>query len=157
MAKRESRELVKTEPAARIPVMRDMDRWFEDFFGRPFPSIMPRFAIQEAEFIPAIDIYEEGNDVIVKAELPGMKKEDIDISLSEDTITLSGEKKAEHKIEKRGFYRYESSYGSFCRSMTLPSDVQPEKVKAEFKNGVLEVRMPKTEEAKKKERKIKID
>jgi HSP20 family protein len=157
MAKRESRELVKTEPTHRFPVSWDMDKWFEDFFRRPFPSVMPRLVVEEMEFSPAIDIYEEEHDVVVKAELPGMKKEDIDISLTEDSITVAGEKKAEHKVEKKNFYRYESSYSSFCRTMALPSDVQPEKVKAEFKNGVLEIRMPKTEEAKKKGIKVKID
>jgi len=157
MAKRESRELVKTEPPARFPVSWDMDRWFEDFFRRPFPSMMPRLAMEEVEFSPVVDIYEEDKDVVVKAELPGMKKEDIDISLTRDTITLSGEKKMEKKTEKKGYYRYESSYGSFCRSMALPADVQTDKVKAEFKDGVLEIRMPKTEEAMKKEVKIKIE
>ena len=157
MAKRASRELVKTEPTHRFPVSWDMDKWFEDFFHRSFPSVMPRLAVEEMEFSPAIDIYEEENDVVVKAELPGIEKEDIDISLTEDSITVAGEKKAEHKVEKKNFYRYESSYGSFCRTMALPSDVQPDKVKAEFKNGVLQIRMPKTEEAKKKGIKVKID
>ncbi len=157
MAKKESRELVKTEPTMRFPVSWDMDKWFEDFFRRPFPSAMPRFSIEEVEFSPAIDIYEEENDVVLKAELPGMKKEDIDISLTDDTITISGEKRAEHKTERKNFYRYESSYGSFCRTMSLPSDIRQDKVKAEFKDGVLEVRMPKTEDAKKKQVKIKID
>ena len=160
MAKRESRDLVKTEPSHRLPVSRDMDKWFEEFFRRPFapfPSVMPRLAMEEMEFSPNIDIYEEENDVVVKAELPGMKKEDIEISLTEDSITVAGEKKAEHRVEKKNFYRFESSYGSFSRTMSLPSDIQTDKVKAEFKNGVLEIRMPKTEEAKKKEIKVKID
>jgi HSP20 family protein len=158
MAKKESRELVKTEPTARFPVSWDMEKWFEDFFRRPFPSMMARpWTIEEMEFSPAIDIYEEENDVVVKAELPGMKKEDLDISLSEDAITIAGEKKSEHKTERKGFYRHESSYGSFCRTMALPVDVQTDKVKADFKDGILEIRLPKTEEAKKKEVKIKIE
>lgn len=157
MAKRESRGLVKAEPSGRFPVSWDMDRWFEDFFRRPLSSIMPRFPMEEAEFSPAVDVYEEGKDVVVKAELPGMKKEDIEINLTRDTITLSGEKKQEKKTEKKGYYRYESSYGSFRRSMDLPVDVQTDKVKASFKDGVLEIRMPKTEEAIKKEVKIKIE
>lgn len=154
MAKKESRELAKAEPVSRFAVTWDIDRWFEDFFRRPFPAVTPRFAFEEAEFTPAIDIYEEENDVVVKAELPGMKKEDIDIRLDGDTITIAGDKKAERKSERKGFYRYESSYGSFCRTMALPTDVQYDKVKAEFKDGILEIRMPKTEEAR--ERGIKI-
>ena len=157
MAKKEPKEVAKVEPAARFPVAWDMDRLFEDFFRRPFlSSLMPRLSI-EKEFSPAVDIYEEKNDVVVKAELPGMKKEDIDITLNEDTITIAGEKKTEHRTEKKNIYRHESSYGSFCRTMTLPAEVQGEKVKAVFKDGVLEIRLPKTEEAKKKERKVKID
>lgn len=156
MAKRESRELAKAEPT-RLPISWDMDRWFEDFFRRPFASIIPRMLAEKEEFSPAVDLYEEGNNVIVKAELPGMKKEDVEISLTEDTITISGEKKSEQKVEKKDYYRYESSYGSFCRTISLPSDVKQDQVKASFRDGILEVRMPKTEEARKKEIKIKID
>jgi HSP20 family protein len=157
MAKKASKELAKTEPATRFPVTWDMDRLFEDFFRRSFgPSVMPRLSVDQAEFNPAIDIYEEKNDVVVKAELPGIKKEDIDITLDADTITIAGEKKTEHKTEKKNIYRYESSYGSFCRTMPLPAEVQGDKVKAAFKDGILEIRLPKTEEAKKKQRKVKI-
>ena len=157
MARRESRELVKPEPAARLPISWDMDRWFEDFFRRPFASAMPRIWTETEEFSPAIDVFEEGNDVVVKAELPGMKKEDIEISLTEDVLTLSGEKRSEKKVERKDYHRYESTYGSFCRTIGLPSDVKQDQVKASFKDGVLEIRMPKTEEARKKETKIKIE
>ena len=156
MARRESRELAKTEPVSRLPISRDMDRWFEDFFRRPFAS-MPRVWTETDEFSPAIDVYEEGSDVVVKAELPGMKKEDIEISLTEDILTLSGEKKTEKKVEKKDYHRYESTYGSFCRTIGLPSDVKRDQVKASFKDGVLEIRMPKTDEARKKETRIKIE
>jgi HSP20 family protein len=94
---------------------------------------------------------------VVKAELPGMKKEDIDVSLTEDTITISGEKKKEEKIEKKDYYSLERSYGSFKRSFSLPAEVQTEKASAKFKDGVLEIRIPKTEEAKKKEKKVLIE
>jgi len=94
---------------------------------------------------------------VVKAELPGMKKEDIDISLTEDTITLSGEKRKEEKVEKKDYYSLERSYGSFKRSFSLPAEIQTEKASAKFKDGVLEIRMPKTEAAKKKEKKVMIE
>jgi HSP20 family protein len=106
---------------------------------------------------PALDIYEEKDDIVVKAELPGMDKGDIEVDISDSELTLKGEKKKEEKIEEKDYYRCERSYGAFVRSVELPRDVQADKVKASFKNGVLEVRLPKTEEAKAKEIKVKID
>jgi len=139
----------------------EMERRFEDFFRRPFsllPSWMPRLRMHEIEEVsPSMDIFTEGDDVVVKAELPGMKKEDIDVSLTEDTITISGEKKKEEKIEKKDYYSLERSYGSFKRSFSLPAEVQTEKASANIKDGVLEIRIPKTEEAKKKEKKVMIE
>lgn len=94
---------------------------------------------------------------MVKAELPGIQKEDIDINMTEDTIMISGEKKKEEKVEKKDYYSLERSYGSFKRSLSLPVAVQTEKASAKFKDGVLEIRIQKTKEAKKKERKIMIE
>jgi HSP20 family protein len=162
MAKKEKKELAKVEPTKALsPVkeierrVEDMERRFEDFFRRPFsllPSWMPRMKMPEIEEIsPSMDIFTDGNDVVVKGELPGIKKEDINVSLTKDTITISGEKKKEEKIEKKDYYSLERSYGSFKRSFSLPAEVRTEKASAKFKDGVLEIRIPKTEEAKKKE------
>lgn len=93
---------------------------------------------------------------MVKAELAGMKKEDIAVKLTDDTIAISGEKKKAEKVDKKDFYRLERSYGSFARVFTLPTEVQTDKVKAQFKDGILEIRVPKTEEAQKKEKKVLI-
>ena len=93
---------------------------------------------------------------MVKAELPGMGKEDIQVSISDDVVTISGEKKREEKVEKSGYYRLESCCGSFSRKFRLPVDVQTEKAKAKFKAGILEMRIPKTEEAKRKEINVEI-
>jgi len=160
MAKKESKELVKAKPSRVLSPFEDMERWFEDVFRRPLfrPSWWPRLRMPEIEEVsPSVDIFEEGDDVVIKAELPGMKKEDLDVKLTEDTITVSGEKKKEEKVEKKDYYRLERSYGSFTRSFRLPKEVQTEKASAEFKEGVLEVRIPKTEEAKKKEKKVIIE
>jgi HSP20 family protein len=158
---KESKELVKKEGNGwPMMVMRDMEKWFEDMAGRPFPLLRPLFRYSEMEemtMAPSVDIFEDKGDVVVKAELPGIKKEDIDITLTEDTITISGEKKKEEEVKKKDYYRCESSYGSFTRTFTLPSEVQTEKVKSKMKDGVLEIRIPKTEEAKKKEVKVKIE
>jgi HSP20 family protein len=162
MAKKESRELAKVEPSRALSPFEDMERRIEEFFRRPFslfgPSWLPRLKMPEFEEItPTVDIFEEGHDIVMKAELPGMNKEDIEVNITDDIITLSGEKKKEEKIEKKNYHRLERSYGSFVRSFRLPAEVQTEQVKAQFKDGILEIRVPKTEEAKKKEKKVQIE
>jgi HSP20 family protein len=139
---------------------REMDRMMDDLFGRRmrpwWPSIWPRAG--DGEFItPMVDVYEEKDDIVVKAELPGLGKDDVEVNISESELTLKGEKKKEETIDEENYYRCERSYGTFLRSVDLPADVQADKVKASFKNGVLEIRMPKTEEAKTKEIKIKVE
>lgn len=162
MPKKETKELVKTEPSRAVSPFDEMEKHFNEFFRRPFslfgPSWWPGMKMPEMEEIaPKVDIFEEGGDVVVKAELPGMKKEEIDVNITNNKITISGEKKQEEKVEKKNYYRFERSYGSFTRTFRMPSEVQTDKVKANFKDGVLEIRAPKTEEAKKKEKKIQIE
>ena len=94
---------------------------------------------------------------MVTAELPGIDKDNISVNLTDHTLTIKGEKKKEEEIKEENYYRSERSYGSFLRTLELPRDVHADKVKASFKNGVLEVRLPKTEEAKAKEVKVKVD
>ncbi|MCK9227520.1 MAG: Hsp20/alpha crystallin family protein [Syntrophorhabdaceae bacterium] len=160
MPRKRTKELVKAEHAGAPSVLVDMENWFEDFFRRPlslwggFPRL--KFPVTE-ELMPSVDIFEEKDDVVVKAELPGIKKEDLDITLTDDTISISGEKKKEEEVSKKNYHRWECSYGSFSRSFTLPAEVQSDKAKAQFKDGVLEIRIPKTEEAVKKEKKVKIE
>lgn len=161
MPKKESKEVVKAELSRAISPFTEMEKRFEEFFRRPFslfgPSWFPEMRLEREEISPIVDIFEEGNDVVVKAELPGMKKEDIDVNITGDVITISGEKKKEEKIEKKNYYKVERSYGSFTRTFRIPTEVQTDKAKANFKDGVLELRVPKTEEAKKKEKKIPIE
>lgn len=158
MAK-ESNELAKKEASGRMLTLRDMEKWFEDVFWRPFP-LMNQFLMrfpEGKEIVPMVNIFEDMGDVVVKAELPGVKKEDIDITLTDDTITISGEKKVEDVVKKKDCYRWECSFGSFTRTFSLPSEVQTDKAKSTMKDGVLEIRMPKTEAAKKKEVKVKVE
>jgi len=137
---------------------RDMDRVMEDFFGRRMKSWLPHWDREGMGCrAPAIDVYEENDDVVVKAELPGIEKDNLEVNLTDHTLTIKGEKKKEEEIKDEKYYRSERSYGSFMRTLELPTDVQSDKVQATFKNGILEVRIPKTEEAKAKEIKVKID
>jgi HSP20 family protein len=137
----------------------EMDRMMEDFFGRSMRPWWPaRWLRGDGEITaPVVDVYEEKDEVVVKAELPGLDKKDIEVNISDSELTLKGQKKKEEEIEKENYYRRERSYGAFLRSVELPTDVQADKVKASFKNGVLEVRVPKTEEAKTKTIKVQID
>ncbi len=162
MAKKKSKEIVKAEPVRVLSPLEEMERRFEDFLRRPLSSVGPSWwpgsRISELEEItPSVDIFEEGNNVVVKAELPGMRKEDLDVKLTEESITISGEKRKEEKVEKKDYYRLERSYGSFSRSYRLPAEVQTNKAKAKFKDGILEIRVPVTAAAKKRAKKILIE
>lgn len=158
----EKKELEPYQPSRALSVFDQMDKLFEDFFGRRFghwwPSVRwPETRLFETEVAPSADIFEEKDDIVVKAELPGMGKDEINVNVTDNTITISGEKKKEEKVKKKDYYRFERSFGSFSRTFSLPTDIQTEKVAAIFKDGILEIRMPKTEEAKKKEKKVKIE
>ena len=107
-------------------------------------------------WLPSIDLYEEKDALVLKAELPGMKKEDIDISLQGDVLTLSGERKEEETFDKAETYRSERFLGKFQRSLTLPVTVSADKVQASYKDGILTVTLPKAEEAKPKQIEVKV-
>lgn len=138
------------------------EKWYEDLFRRPLslfshPPDWPRMKfLEKDEMSFTADIYEEGNDVVVKADMPGVKKEDVNVSLSDDTITIRGERKKEEKVERKDYYRVERSYGSFTRSFRLPADVQTDRAEAKFGDGVLEIRIPRMEEARAKTKKVPI-
>jgi HSP20 family protein len=139
---------------------RDMEHMFDDFMGRRMRPWWPErwFPTGGTEIAaPAVDVFEEKDDIVVKAEIPGIDKENIEVNLADHHLTIKGEKKKEEEIKEKNYYRCERSYGSFIRAVELPKDVQADKVKASFKNGILEVRLPKTEEAKNKEIKVKVD
>ncbi len=104
-----------------------------------------------ASWVPSLDVEETKDAIIVRAELPGMKKEDIKVSLEGDVLSISGERHHEAEQKDRTFHRVERSYGRFLRSMTLPVDVKADKVSAAYKDGVLELTLPKGEEAKVRE------
>ncbi|MBC7330678.1 Hsp20/alpha crystallin family protein [bacterium] len=132
-----------------LSLRREMDRLFDELFERR-PT-------RREEFHPLTDIKETENEFIVKMELPGVKPEDVEITLTGDTLTIRGEKKEEERTEKENYLRVERCYGAFQRSFTLGTAVKADEVKATYKDGVLEVRVPKAEEAKPKPIKIKVE
>jgi HSP20 family protein len=120
----------------------DMDDLFNAFFGG---LDMPRY---EQKVWPALDIAENEDSIVVHAELPGCKTEDINISVHGNTLTISGEKKESVEKEEKGYYHVERSYGSFRRDLNLPSDIDADKIDAVFKDGILTLTLPKAEKAK---------
>ena len=153
-----------------LPVKKDVERrldlWepfrdlrrMHDEMDRLFGSLWPTGdgdLTQTAAWLPAVDMYEEKDQVIVKAELPGVKKEDLSLSLTEDTLTIKAQRKFEHEEKREGFFRMEGRYGSFQRTLELPVPVKTDAIKAEYKDGILKIVLPKAEAAKTRE--IKID
>ena len=136
-----------------LTMMRDMERMMEDTFRRPFMGfdwptfrhLLPELG-RTGEFAPAVDMYEEGNEVVVKAELPGIKKENVKVNMVENTLTITGEKATEEKVERKDYLRLERSHGTFSRTLTLPEGLKVEKIHAAFTDGVLEIRIPRQEE-----------
>jgi HSP20 family protein len=126
--------LMKPEPFSR-----EIDRVFDAFFGQ---------TDQARRWVPPVDLVEADDHFVLKADLPGLAEGDVSIEVQDGTLTISGERKAEHEEHERGWYRIERAFGSFSRSLTLPDGVDPDRIEASFSNGVLEVRIPKPEQRK---------
>jgi HSP20 family protein len=122
------------------PFARDIDRLFNSFFG-------PANGGQQ-RFVPALDLVEEGDHYVLRADLPGLAEEDVAIEIQDNTLTLSGERRQEERTDREGYSRLERSYGQFSRSLTLPEGTNADAVSAAFDKGVLEIRIPKPEERK---------
>lgn len=133
-------------------LQREMNRMFDNFWLEPFGE----FEEWQGSFVPTVDVTENEKEVRISSELPGMDEKDINLTVSDSTLTIQGEKKQEEEEKEKGFYRKESSYGTFRRVINLPAEVDESKAEAEFKKGVLKIKLPKTAEAKAKSKKIKI-
>ncbi len=144
--------LVRWEPFRDLISLRQaMDRLFEESFIRPRVGWLAPVGAGAL----AVDTYETDQDVVIKSSVPGIKAEDLDITVTGDRLTIKGETKTEEKIEKANYIRQERRYGAFCRSLTLPTSIVAEKAKAEFENGVLTLTLPKAEEVRPKTIKVK--
>lgn len=105
---------------------------------------------------PSVDIFDKGGEVVIHAELPGMKKEDIDVRVENNVLTIRGTKERRDDVKEEGYFRTERAYGSFSRSFSLPTTVEVSKIAAEYKDGVLTLRLPKADEAKPRQIEVKI-
>jgi len=140
-------QLVKFNPMRDMFNLNSTNRFFDDFFP---PSRNLR-STDECSCYPKVDIYDNEDTIVVKAELPGVDKDDIVVDVKDRVLTLKGERSSENEVKEDNYYRRERTFGSFERRFTLPDNVDPEKITADYKNGVLEVGIPKPEVKKPKQ------
>jgi HSP20 family protein len=143
--------VARWEPFREVSeIQQEMNRLFDSFFGRPT-------SVQAGErlWVPLADMWETRDDLYVAFEIPGVREKDVNVSITGDLLTVKGERKWDREVKEDSFHRLERVYGRFERSIPLPVPVQADKVKATYRDGVLEIRLPKAEEVKPKE--IKID
>lgn len=144
--------LVRWEPINELVSLRQaMDRLFEDSFIRP-SALVSTFGDAVA---PAIDVYETADELVVRATLPGVKPEDLDINVADNTLTIKGESKSEKEVKQENYIRRECRYGSFARSLVLPIGVKADKAEANLENGILTLTIPEAEEVKPQTIKVK--
>jgi HSP20 family protein len=152
--------LIKLDPARWDPFkeMEEISDRFNRLFGRlPARRESGREALTVADWAPTVDISEDEREYLIKAEIPEVDKKDVKVMLQEGVLTLQGERRQEKEEKGRKFHRIERSYGTFVRSFTLPEGVAEDKLKAEFKDGMLLVHLPKSERAKPKAIEVKVD
>jgi HSP20 family protein len=141
--------LIRWEPARELSSLQtEMNRVFNTFFDAPAGGDGGNGGQAARRWVPPMDLVETGDHFVLRADLPGLSEEDIQIEVEDNVLTVSGERKAEHEENREGFYRVERAFGAFSRSLTLPQGIDPEAVTANFENGVLEIRVPKPEERK---------
>jgi len=152
----------RLNPAHLLTPFEDMEHWFEDTFPRSWlrqhrmamPSGFNLYSPFEVRS-PKVDVIDREDEVFIRAELPGIDKKDIEVSMSDNMVTIKGASRKEEKEEKGDYYRCETSQGSFSRSLSLPAEVNIDKSDAKFNDGVLELKLPKLEGAKRRSIKIK--
>lgn len=145
--------LIRRNPRATLPTLQDR-------INRVFDEMFPALGEEREDFglfewRPTVDTYEKDDSIMIKAELPGVKKDDVSIDVNNNVLSIKGERKDEENMEEGDYYRRERFYGNFQRAFTLPENVDTDKIEASFKDGVLEVKVPKTEESKGKKIEIK--
>jgi HSP20 family protein len=133
--------LVRWDPGREVDTLQsEVNRIFDTFFGGS--------DTRARRWVPAMDLVETEDHLVLRADLPGLEKDDVNVEVKDGVLTISGERRAEHEEKSEGFHRVERAFGSFSRSLSLPDGIDAEKVAADFDKGVLEVRIPKPEERK---------
>ncbi|WP_396627251.1 Hsp20/alpha crystallin family protein [Luteitalea sp.] len=147
--------MVRFDPFRELATMQDrINRIFGDAYTRRYDDDLT----QRGEWSPAVDIYENAHqEIVLKAELPGIAREDIDLRVENNTLTLRGERKRDTEVKQEQYHRVERAYGAFSRSFSLPSRIDTEKVRAEFKDGVLAITLPVKAEAKPRQIEVAIN
>ena len=146
--------LIRWEPTRELTTLRDrMDRLFGEALGRGWGG---EEGLATGVWVPSVDVFETPESIVLKADLPDVKKDEVDISIENNLLTIKGARKMEKEVAEKDFYRVERSYGSFSRSFTLPPIVAGDKAEASFENGVLTLTLPKREESKPRQIKVKV-
>ena len=153
----ETKDLIQTPPRHELTLLDEMDRMFEGFFRRgwlrPFHETWPEWAALEERVgvrAPRVEVIDHEAEVVVRAEMPGSTREELQVELTGELLTIKGEKRREEKAEKGQVLQSEIAYGAFTRTMKLPPGLDLEHVKAEFKDGILEVHLPKLEKTERR-------
>ena len=135
--------LVRWEPGREVDSLQsEVNRVFDAFFGGGAGAARAR------RWVPPMDLVETDDHLVLRADLPGMQRDDVEIEIKDGALTISGERTAEHEENTEGYYRVERAYGRFARSLTLPEGIEPDAIAASLENGVLEVRIPKPAQRK---------
>ena len=146
--------LIRWEPTRELSTLRDrMDRLFSEASGRGWGG---EEGLATGAWVPPVDVFETPESIILKADLPEVNRDEVDISIENNTLTIKGERKMEKEVKEKNFYRMERSYGTFSRSFTLPPTVAGDKAEASFNDGVLTLTLPKREESKPQQIKVKV-
>lgn len=150
--------IVRWDPTRELDSLQgEMNRLFSSFFDTPAPSGKGNGNGTQRRWIPSMDLVETQDHFVLKADLPGMSENDVDVELENNVLTISGERKTEHEEQHEGYYRLERATGAFSRALSLPEGIDPEAVGATFDDGVLTVRIPKPAQAKPRRVKIGVD
>ena len=142
-------ELIRWNPMREMLNFRhQMNHWFDDAFN---PIVRDDAKLSLWDWNPVVDVYDNEDNIVIKAELPGIDKKDINIDVKDGVLTLKGERSYDNEVKKEKYYRRERSFGKFVRTFQLPADVDPEKIIADYKDGILKIDIPKPEEQKPKQ------
>jgi len=147
--------VIRWEPFRDLVALKDrMDRLFSDVPGRGWPR---EEGLTAGAWLPPVDVYETNDSIIMKAELPGLTENDVDISVEGNILTLKGERQREKEVEEKNYYRAERTFGAFTRTFNLPPTVDAGRIGASFSHGVLQLTLPKREETKPRQIKVKVE